>query len=114
MSGRRVLGGHLIGVLAGLAAYHALASGLVVTAASPPLAGEQLRLVASGAVALALTTGGMRATRTVHPPACATTLIVSLGLLPSLADGAVVMLAVGALFGAHVAGRRLRDGGGPR
>lgn len=100
---RRVIGGHVIGVAAGLVAFHAIAPelGVSVTAATPMLATEQFRFVASGVVAVVLTTGGMLATETVHPPACATTLIVSLGLLPSIADGALIVVAVGVLVGVH-------------
>jgi hypothetical protein len=49
----------------------------------------------------------MRATRAVHGPACATTLIIAPGLLPSPADGAVIMAAVALMFGAHRAGRKI-------
>lgn len=100
---RRVVGGHFIGVLAGLLAYHAIAPdlGVSVTTAAPVLATAQLRFVASGVIAVVLTTGGMLATETVHPPACATTLIVSLGLLSSLVDGALIMLAVVVLVAVH-------------
>ncbi|WP_222915652.1 HPP family protein [Natrinema sp. SYSU A 869] len=98
---RRVVGGHLIGVVAGLIAYHSVAAGLGVTTARPMLATAQLRLAASGVFAVMLTSGGMLATDTVHPPACATTLIVSLGFLSSLADGAFIMLAIVVLVTIH-------------
>ncbi|MFC6768037.1 HPP family protein [Natrinema soli] len=100
---RRVIGGHGIGVVAGLIAYHAIAPdlGVSVTTAAPVLATAQLRFVASGVVAVVLTSGGMLATETVHPPACATTLIVSLGLLSSIVDGVLIMLAVVVLVAAH-------------
>ncbi|WP_254521700.1 HPP family protein [Natrinema caseinilyticum] len=98
---RRVVGGHVIGALAGLVAYHTIAPGLEVTASAPVLAIPQLRLVASGILAATLTSGGMLATETVHPPACATTLIVSLGLLPSVVDGALIVVAVVVLVLVH-------------
>nr|WP_225870729.1 hypothetical protein [Halosegnis rubeus] len=41
-----------------------------------------------------------------HAPACATTLIVSLGLLTTPREAAVVMLAVGALLATEVGLRR--------
>ena len=40
----------------------------------------------------------MALTDTRHAPACATTLIVSLGLLPSLADAAVIAVGVFTLW----------------
>ncbi|MDF9747329.1 HPP family protein [Natrinema salsiterrestre] len=111
---RRVIGGHLVGIVTGLVAYHTIAPGLEVSTAAPMLAIAQLRLVASGIVAVVLTSGGMLATETVHPPACATTLIVSLGLLPTVVDGAFIAVAVVALVAVHelvTAERSLGDGG---
>jgi chromate transport protein ChrA len=103
---RQVVGGHLVGVLAGLLAYHSLAAGSVITAPSATLAMEQFRLAASGVLAVTLTTAGMRANDAVHAPACATTLIVSLGLLASLVEVALIVLAVAVVFGAHRGIRR--------
>jgi len=59
---RRVVGGHAIGVLAGLVAYHAVAGGVVITASIGPASTAGLRLAASGVVAVALTTAGMTVT----------------------------------------------------
>ncbi|ELZ15901.1 hypothetical protein C478_04164 [Natrinema thermotolerans DSM 11552] len=98
---RRVIGGHVVGIVAGLVAYHTIAPGLAVTTAAPMFAVGQLRLVTSGVAAVALTAGGMLATETVHPPACATTLIVSLGLLASPLEGTLIALAVVVLVGVH-------------
>ena len=98
---RRVIGGHAIGTVAGLASYHLFARGLVITADAPMLAGDQLWLVASGVVAVVLTTAGMIATRTGHAPACATTLIVALGLLPTPTEAGIVVVAVVLLTATH-------------
>ncbi|KDE58579.1 CBS-domain-containing membrane protein [Halostagnicola sp. A56] len=100
-SPRRVIGGHAIGVLAGLGAYHLLASGIAMTAAMDPGSVGGLRLAASGVLATTLTAGGMLATKTRHPPACATTLIVALGLLPTVLEGALILLAVVVLVLTH-------------
>ena len=94
-----VVGGHVVGIVAGLAAFNAVAPGLALTDPSPAFSFDALRLAASGVFSVALTTAGMLATDYRHAPACATTLIVSLGLLPSPADGAVVALAVVLLVG---------------
>lgn len=96
---RRVLGGHTVGVFAGLLAYHTVAPGLAITAESVPLALGQTRLVASGVLAVGGTTAGMALTETRHAPACATTLIVALGLLSSLPEATVILFAVAVLFG---------------
>ncbi|RQG94671.1 HPP family protein [Natrarchaeobius chitinivorans] len=98
---RRVIGGHAIGVVAGLLAYHVLAGGVSMTAATGPASLEGLRLAASGVLATTLTAGGMLATDTRHPPACATTLIVSLGLLSAPLEGALIVIAVAVLVVSH-------------
>jgi hypothetical protein len=93
-----LLGGHAIGVVAGLLAYHTLAAGTTIASMPDPTSTAGLHLVASGVLAVALTAGGMVATDRRHGPACATTLIVSLGLLPTLVDGLLVMLSVASLL----------------
>jgi len=102
----RVVAGHVVGVVAGYLSYHALGAGVVVTADLAPRSPELAAVVASGVLALALTTAAMRALDAVHPPACATTLIVSLGLLPTVREGVLIVLAVVALVGAHDLGMR--------
>ena len=97
----QVIGGHFFGVVCGLLAYHVLARGLTLTALTPALSADGLRIIASGVVSVGLTTLAMLATRTTHAPACATTLIVSLGVLPSALDGALIMAAVVGMFLAH-------------
>ena len=51
----------------------------------------------------------MRTTRTVHPPACATTLIVSLGLLATVPDVAVIVCGVCLLYITFRAGTHVID-----
>lgn len=94
---RRVLGGHAIGVLAGLAAYHTVAGGVAITASMGAASPMGLRLAASGVIAVALTTAGMLATDTGHAPATATTLIVGLGILSTPLQGAIMLVAVAVL-----------------
>ncbi|ELZ06619.1 HPP family protein [Natrialba aegyptia] len=100
-SPRRVIGGHAIGVAAGLLAYHLLATGVSMTSSPPPGSIEGLRLAGSAVLATMLTAGGMLATDTRHPPACATTLIVSLGLLSTVFEGVLIALTVVVLVVAH-------------
>ncbi|WP_340099496.1 HPP family protein [Salinibaculum salinum] len=104
---RTVVGGHAIGVAGGLVAFSLLAPDVAVTAELPPLSSDGLRLAASGVLATGLTTGGMLATGLRHAPACATTLIVSLGLLSTPPQAAGILLAVVVLVGVHVASRVL-------
>ncbi|WP_418280972.1 HPP family protein [Halorubrum sp. DTA98] len=77
----RIIGSHLIGGTAGLVAWAVVASGASITATPPPFSLEGFRLVTSATLSIVLTSWAMIATDTIHPPACATTLIVSLGLL---------------------------------
>jgi len=98
---RRVVGGHLLGVLAGLAAYHLVAGGVALDGLAAPGSMGALRLAASGIVAVALTTAAMTATDTGHAPACATTLIVSLGILTTPQAALVIVVAVVVLVGQH-------------
>ncbi|MCT9095470.1 HPP family protein [Haloarchaeobius sp. HME9146] len=95
---RRIVGGHAIGAVVGFTANELVAPGLVATAQFAPFAPASARLAAAGALAVAGTTAGMRATGTVHPPACATTLILSLGLLGTLRAVGVVVAAVTLLY----------------
>jgi len=90
-SPRNTLGGHLIGVLAGYAAL--VVFGL--TARGPALAsGVEWTNVGAAALSLGLTSGAMVWFKVPHPPAGATTLIVSLGILRQPWQLAVLMLAV--------------------
>jgi CBS-domain-containing membrane protein len=93
-----VIGGHAWGVAAGLASYHLLLSGASLMDLQAPGTQLGLALAASGTLATALTSALMIGTRSVHPPACATTLIVSLGLLSTPMEGAVIVGAVTILY----------------
>ena len=61
-----------------------MAHGLTLAALSPAFSTDGLRIVASGVVSIALTVALMSVARANHAPACATPLIVSLGVLPGL------------------------------
>lgn len=98
---RRVASGHAVGVLAGLGTYHALASGLTVTGPPSALTAASASLAVSGVVSVMATTAGMVATDLRHAPACATTLIVSLGLLSSAADALLIGVSVALLLTTH-------------
>ena len=93
-TGRELLGGHAVGILAGLLAYHGLAGGAAITGSLAATAPAGARLAASAVVSVGLTTLGMAATDTRHAPACATTLIVALGLLTTAVEAGIVVAAV--------------------
>lgn len=90
-SPRNALGGHLIGAASGYLAL--VVFGL--TDKLPALAtGVTGARVGAAALSLGLTSGAMVWARVPHPPAGATTLIVSLGILRQPRQLAVLMLAV--------------------
>jgi CBS-domain-containing membrane protein len=93
-SPRNTLGGHAIGAAAGYLAL--VVFGL--TDAAPALATEVTTArVGAAALSLGLTSGAMVWAGVPHPPAGATTLIVSLGILREPEQLAVLMLAVALL-----------------
>ncbi|ELZ12137.1 hypothetical protein C479_04998 [Halovivax asiaticus JCM 14624] len=99
-----VIGGHAIAAVAGFATYVVFADGLVavetfrVEAPFSPAVG---RLVLSGLVAMVLTTVGMLWSNTNHPAACATTLIVALGLMSTPLQVAIIVVSVALLVAFH-------------
>ena len=98
---RRVVKRHMIGVLSRFLAYHVLKHGHTLVALSLTLSADGFRIVASGVVSIAVTVAAMLAARANHAPACATILIVSLGVLPRLVDGSLIMVAVTGMFLRH-------------
>jgi CBS-domain-containing membrane protein len=90
-SPRNTIGGHAIGAAAG---YLALVL-FGLTDAAPALATSVTGArIGAAALSLGLTSGLMVLARVPHPPAGATTLIVSLGILREPAQLAVLMVAV--------------------
>lgn len=96
---------HLLAGVAGLVAWWSVAPGAVITTALAPLSTAGLRLATSATVSVVLTTWGMLATGQVHPPACATTLIVSLGLLSTTRQVGIVVASVVTITLLHAAAR---------
>lgn len=108
-----VIGGHAIAAITGLVAYLLLADGLVaidVFASGQPFSSSVGRLASSAILAMVLTTIGMLWTDTNHPAACATTLIVALGLMASVLELVVIVGAVVLLVAFHgVVVERMQD-----
>ncbi len=98
----RVVGSHLIGGVAGLLAYWLLAAGVTITATPPAFSVEGLRLAGSATLSIIATSWAMIATDTIHAPACATTLIVSLGLLSTPTQVGIIVISVLILVEFHV------------
>lgn len=90
-SPRNTFFGHLIGAAAG---YLSLVVFGLLDAGPALVVGVSWARVGAAALSLALTAGAMVWLRVPHPPAGATTLIVSLGLLTTLPEIGVLMLGV--------------------
>jgi hypothetical protein len=60
-----------------------------------------IRLAASATASIVLTSWALIATETIHPPACATTLIVWLGLLSTPTRVGIIVASVVLLVGFH-------------
>lgn len=109
-SPRNTVTGHLIGVLAG---YLALVI-FGLTAAGPALSeGVTPARVLAAAFSLGVTSGVMVWLRVPHPPAGATTLIVSLGIITEPKQLVVLMLAVLLIVGQALVINRLAGVGYP-
>jgi CBS-domain-containing membrane protein len=88
---RNTLGGHAIGAAAGYLALVVFGLTGAVPALATSVTGAR---VGAAALSLGLTSGAMVWARVPHPPAGATTLIVSLGILREPDQLVVLMLAV--------------------
>ena len=107
-SPRNTIAGHLIGILAG---YGSLAAFSLLHAAPAISEGITAARIGAAALSLAACSGAMVWLHVPHPPAGATTLIVSLGILsrPSeliIIEVAVVLMAIQALVINRLAGVR--------
>lgn len=89
-SPRNTVCGHLIGILAGFLSLTLFG----LRDAGPALEGMTASRVAAVALSLGLTSGVMVWLRVPHPPAGATTMIISLGILTDPAHLLVLMVAV--------------------
>lgn len=99
----RIVGSHLVGGAAGFLAWTLFAPDVAITATPPAYSLDGLRLAASATASVMITSGAMITTDTVHAPACATTLIVSLGLLSTPGQVGVIVASVIILVEFHAA-----------
>lgn len=101
---RNAIFGHLVGAACG---WTALALLGLLDSPTDVATGISANRAVAAALALGLTSGLMVWLRVTHPPACATTLIVSLGVLRSPAQLLVLMIAVAMLVAEGVVINRL-------
>lgn len=105
---RRIIGGQFIGAIAAFASAQVFLIPHPFTPSPAPFSPVVLQQVITTFVAVVLTTVGMYATNTQHPPAYATTLIVSLGFLVTFGHLLVFLLAILLMIGNHeLVGKRL-------
>lgn len=100
-SARVVIGGHACGVAGGLAGYHLIATPHTLMILGDAFALPALLLGLAAVVSIALTSFLMLWLKVSHPPACATTLIISLAMLSKVTDGLVILLAVSVLYAGY-------------
>lgn len=93
---------HSIGAISGFVAWTLLDPGTAITATPPPFSEGGLQLITSAIISVVLTTWGMVAFGEIHPPACATTLIVSLGLLSTPLAVTIIVISIILICSVHV------------
>jgi len=106
---RRVVLGQLVGAAVAFAAVLALADGVAPLLDARPWSLAGGRRIAAALAATVAATAGMYGTNSLHPPAYATVLIVSLGIADAAVDVAAFAAGVLVLAGTH----RLVDAYGP-
>ncbi|WP_330632638.1 HPP family protein [Halocatena halophila] len=94
-----IVGSHTIGVVAGILAWLIFAQGMTISTVGTAGSIASGGFVVGAVVSVIVTTIGMETISMVHPPACATTLIVSLGLLTAPSELAIVVVSVVVLVG---------------
>lgn len=90
-SPRNALGGHFIGVLAGMASLYLFG---LQDAPAVIISGVSGERIGAAALSIGLTSGLMILLRVHHPPAGATTLIIALGFLRTPREMLILMIAV--------------------
>lgn len=98
LSLREVLGGHICGVIGGSVSYYWIVSPATMINLSGLQSEAGFQIALGAGLAIFLTSALMVLTKTGHAPACATTLIISLGFLPKIKDGLIIIFAVGVLY----------------
>lgn len=104
---QRVIGGQFIGAVVAAITFHVIVGTTTVGQPIPPFSLLGLLQVVSTFLAAMLTTAGMVITGTEHPPAYATTLIISLGFITEISEIIIFMVGVLIVVGIHeILGKR--------
>lgn len=97
-SARVVIGGHACGIIGGLISYYLVVDPNNLLMLTEAISTPGIFLGAGAVLAIAISTFLMLLFQVSHPPACATTLIISLGILPYWYDGIIILIAVVILY----------------
>lgn len=100
-SARVVIGGHACGIFGGLISYYLVADPYHLLMLTVAVSSSGIFLGLGAVLSIAITTFLMFVFNVSHPPACATTLIISLGILPHWIDGLIILIAVVILYYAY-------------
>lgn len=95
---KTIIGGHFCGVVGGLASYHLIVAPHDLTLLIEPFSSEGMMLAIGSVIAVILTVFLMLYFEASHPPACATTLIISLGILSSWQEAGFILIAVALMY----------------
>jgi hypothetical protein len=101
-SSKVVIGGHTAAVVGGLFSSYFITQHATLLSFSEPFQQTGLELVIGAVIAIAITVFLMLWLNVSHPPACATTLIVSLGIMPLWSDGVIILTAVSIMYLVYV------------
>jgi len=104
---KNIFGAHAIGAASGLLTHFIFAPTFTLKAVNSPFHLAGLRIAVSAILAVALTAGLMRGTGWTHAPACATTLIVALGLISGPAGVIYILASVVIICFVHFIARPL-------
>lgn len=96
-----IIGGHACGVAGGLVSYFLIGSPYTLYEMGEPFSTAGLALTTGCIVAVALTALLMLLFSVSHPPACATTLIVSLGILQGWEESLIIVVAVSFMYAGY-------------
>jgi len=96
-----VIGGHACGVVAGLVSYYLITNPFTLYELADPFSTAGVALATGCILALMLTALLMLMFSVSHPPACATTLIVSLGILPAWEESLIIIIGVTLVYASY-------------
>lgn len=105
-----VIGGHCCGIAGGLVSYTLVVEPYILSGLIDAFSVAGGWLAMGAVISLGITVFLMLLFQVSHPPACATTLIISLGILPAWGDSIVILAGVTVLYLCYRVYHRLARG----